>query len=142
MAIIGYVEETDFTAYATARGITLLLSESVTLTLALDYIEAQTYKGSKTDSDQALAFPRDGSTETPQGIKNAQMEAALIYDKGQDPVSTIGQRVTQKTVVGAVSVSYSDKGNQSNVYRKLNAMLAPFLASGGYGSSNFSVSHG
>lgn len=142
MAIIGYVEETDFTAYATARGITLLLSESITLTLALDYIEAQTYKGSKTDSNQELAFPRDGSTEIPQGIKNAQMEAALIYDKGEDPLSTIGQRVTQKTVVGAVSVSYSDSGNQSNVYRKLNAILAPFLASGGYGSSNFSVSHG
>ena len=142
MAIIGYVEETDFTAYATARGITLQLSESVTLTLALDYIEAQTYKGTKTDESQELAFPRDGSTEIPQGIKNAQMEAALIYDRGEDPLGSIGQRVTQETVVGAVSVSYSDTGNQATIYRKLSATLAPFLASGGYGSSNFTVSHG
>jgi len=142
MAIIGYVEETDFTAYATARGITLQLSEAVTLTLALDYIEAQTYKGIKTDESQELAFPRDGSTEIPQGIKNAQMEAALIYDRGEDPLGSIGQRVTQETVVGAVSVSYSDTGNQTTIYRKLSATLAPFLAIGGYGSSNFYVSHG
>jgi hypothetical protein len=142
MALIGYVDTADFTAYATARGITLSLSESVTLTLALDYIEAQTYKGDKTDSEQALEFPRDGDTEVPQGIKNAQMEAALIYDKGGDPIGDVGQRVTQETVVGAVSVSYSDTGNQSTIYRKLNATLAPFLASGGYGSSNFAVSHG
>ena len=66
MAIIGYVDETDLTAYATARGITLLLSESVTLTLALDYIEVQMYKGDKTEESQALAFPRDGDTEVPQ----------------------------------------------------------------------------
>lgn len=142
MAIIGYVEETDFTAYATARGITLAKTEAVTLTLALDYIEAQTYKGAKTDESQELAFPRDGSTEIPQGIKNAQMEAALIYDRGEDPLGSIGQRVTQETVVGAVSVSYSDTGNQATIYRKLSATLAPFLASGGYGSSNFTVSHG
>ena len=142
MAIIGYVEEADFTAYATARGITLLLGESVTLTLALDYIEAQTYKGDKTDEAQALEFPRDGETVIPQGIKNAQMEAALIYDKGGDPLGDVSQRVTREAVAGAVDVSYSDKGNQSTIYRKLNATLAPFLASGGYGSSNFAVSHG
>ena len=142
MAIIGYVEETDFTAYATARGITLLLSESVTLTLALDYIEVQMYKGDKTEESQALAFPRDGDTEVPQTIKNAQMEAALIYDRGEAPDGEVGQRVTQETVVGSVSVSYSDTGNQSTVYRKLNMILAPYLASGGYGSSNFTISHG
>jgi len=142
MSIIGYVEETDFTAYAAASGITLAKAEAVTLTLALDYIEAQTYSGTKTDENQALEFPRDGETEVPQGIKNAQMEAALIYDRGEDPLGDIGQRVTQETVFGAVSVSYSDTGNQTTIYRKLNATLSPFLASGGYGSSNFTVSHG
>ena len=48
----------------------------------------------------------------------------------------------KKLLSGSVSVSYSDTGNQSTVYRKLNMILAPYLASGGYGSSNFTVSHG
>lgn len=142
MALIGYVDTIDFTAYAAARGITLSLSESVTLTRAMDYIEQQTYKGAKTDESQALQFPRNGDTEVPQGIKNAQMEAALIYDRGEAPDGDVSQRVTGETVFGTVSVSYSDTGNQSTIYRKLNATLAPFLASGGYGSSNFAVSHG
>ena len=142
MALIGYVEEADFTAYAAARGITLLLSESVTLTRAMDYLEYQTYKGDKTDEAQELQFPRNGDTVAPQGIKNAQMEAALIYDRGEAPDGDVGQRVTREAVAGAVDVSYSDTGNQSTIYRKLNATLTPFLDSDGYGSSNFAVSHG
>ena len=142
MALIGYADTADYEANAALRGITLLKPSTETLTLALDYMELQVYKGEKTDPDQFLEWPRDGSTEIPIKITAAQMAAALIYDKGGDPLGDVGQRVTQETVVGAVSVSYSDTGNQSTVYRKLNATLAPFLASGGYGSSNFAVSHG
>jgi hypothetical protein len=142
MALIGYATTEEFEAAAASRGVTLLRPSSQTLTQALDYIELQTYKGEKTDPDQFLEWPRNGDTEIPLKIKLAQMEAAGIYDKGGDPLGDVGQRVTQETVFGAVSVSYSDKGNQSTVYRKLNATLAPFLASGGYGSSNFAVSHG
>jgi DnaT-like ssDNA binding protein len=35
------------------------------------------WAGDKTDEDQALAFPRDGSEEVPQAIKDAQTELAL-----------------------------------------------------------------
>tara|TARA_R110000772_G_scaffold43692_4_gene100712 strand:- start:5023 stop:5448 length:426 start_codon:yes stop_codon:yes gene_type:complete len=133
MAIIGYVEQTDFTTYATARGITLTLDTAVTLTLALDYIEGQSYKGDKTDPDQVLEFPRDDETVIPQGIKNAQMEAALVYDKGSDPLSEVGPRVTEKTVHGAVTVRYSDTGSKTISYRKLNLALRPFLTNGGSG---------
>jgi len=142
MALIGYATTEEYEAAASARGITLLRPSSQTLWLARDYMELQKYKGEKTDPSQPLAFPRDGATEVPLNIIAAQMEAALIYDRGEDPLGAVGQRVTQETVFGAVSVSYSDTGNQATIYRKLNAMLAPFLASGGYGSSNFTVSHG
>ena len=142
MALIGYVDTADYEAAAALRGITLTRPSTETLTLALDYMEVQTYKGEKTDPSQPFQWPRDGDTEVPLNIQAAQMLAANIYDKGGDPLGDVGQRVTQETVVGAVSVSYSDTGNQSTVYRKLNATLAPFLASGGYGSSNFAVSHG
>ena len=131
MAIIGYVEQTDFETYAAERGLTLLLDTSVTLTLALDYIEVQSFTGYKTDPDQALEFPRNGLAEIPQGIKNAQMEAALVYDKGEDPQGDLGPRVTGETVVGAVSVTYSDTGTTTQIYRKLNSTLAPFVSNSG-----------
>lgn len=142
MALIGYATTEEYEAAAAARGVTLLRPSSQTLTQALDYIELQTYKGEKTDPDQLLEWPRDGATQVPNKIRLAQMEAALIYDRGEDPLGDVGQRITQETVVGAVSVSYSDTGNQATIYRKLNSILAPFLASDGYGSSSFTVSHG
>lgn len=141
MALIGYVEETDLSAYTAARGITLQLSTSVTLTLALDYIESQTFKGEKTDPDQVLEFPRDGDTEIPQGIKNAQMEAALVFDSGADPQGAVGQRVIENTVHGAVTQRFSDSGTSTPIYRKLNAALRPYLSNGGSGMQ-FEVSRG
>ncbi len=137
---IGYVEETDYEAYAAARGITLLLDSSVTLTLALDYIEMQSYSGSKTDEDQELQFPRNDDTEVPDNIKNAQMQTALVYDAGGDPLAAIGQKVLSKSVDGAVSVSYSDKGGNTTLYPKITGLLRPYLSS--YGGSNFKVSRG
>lgn len=134
MAIIGYVEEADFTVYATARGITLVRPVSETLTQAIDYIELQDYSGVKTDDAQALQFPRNGETVVPNAIKQAQMVAAVLYDSGSDPVADVGPRVTQETVVGAVSVSYSDTGNQSTRYVQLDKILAPYLDSNSYGN--------
>ena len=137
MAIIGYNDTTDLTAYAAARNVTLNQSESVLLTKALDYIEIQKYSGTKTDPEQALQFPRDGETEVPEQIKKAQLVCAMIYNDGNDPLGSIGQRVL-KEKVDVVEIEYSDKGNQSNFYPFLNALLADFLA---YGSgSNFAVS--
>lgn len=134
MALIGYVEEVDFEAYATARGITLSRPTSETLTLALDYIELQSYSGTKTDPVQELEFPRNGDTEVPTSIKKAQMVAAALYDSGEDLLAPQGPQVTSETVVGAVSVTYSDSGTRSTVYGQLNKLLKPFLSnsSGGF----------
>lgn len=141
MAIIGYVEEADFTAYAAARGITLLRPVSETLTQGLDYIEIQDYSGEKTDPNQALQFPRNGDTEVPDNIVTAQMQAALIYDTGNDPMANTEPKVLEETVFGAVSVKYSDKSGSSTYYTYLNQLLAPYLSSPA-GASNFTVSHG
>lgn len=137
MAIIvgtnSYVSEAELTTYTTDRGITLARSANITLTLAMDYLNSLTYTGYKTDEDQALDFPRNGDTEVPQGIKNAQMEAALIFDTGEDPQSTTGPRVIENTVHGAVTQRFSDSGTSTKIYRKLNATLRPFLSNGGSG---------
>lgn len=142
MAVIGYVEEADFTAYATARGITLVRPVTETLTQALDYIEIQNYSGEKTDPGQALQFPRNGDTEVPDDIKTAQMQAAIIYDTGQDPMANSSPKVLEKTVFGAVSVKYSDKSSSSTYYTYLNRLLEPYLDGSVGGGSNFTVSHG
>lgn len=140
MALIGYAEETDFEAYATARGITLVRPTSVTLTLALDYIESLTYTGEKTDPDQVLEFPRNGETEVPAGIVKAQYEAALVFDAGGDPQGTVGPRVIENTV-DVITQRFSDSGTSTPIYRKLNAALRPFLSNGGSGMQ-FEVTRG
>ncbi len=141
MAIIGYATTEEYEANAAQRGITLVKPSSETLTLALDYIELQVYKGKKTDPDQFLEWPRDGSTEIPFKITAAQMEAALVYDSGADPLGAVGQRVIENTVHGAVTQRFSDSGTSTPIYRKLNAILRPFLANGGSGMQ-FEVSRG
>lgn len=138
-----YVTEAELTTYATDRGATVSGDASALLIQAMDYLETRVYVGSKTDEAQDLEWPRAGTdyanTVVPQKLKDAQMTLALLYDNDEDPLGTLGPRVTQETVTGAVSVSYSDKGNQSNVYRKVNALLRPLLAGGG---SAFEVRRG
>jgi hypothetical protein len=138
MALIGYVEETDFTAYAAARGITLVRSTSETLLQGLDYIELQTYSGSKTVADQVLEFPRNKETVIPDKIKTAQMEVALIYDVSKDPLAAVGQKVLSKSVDGAVSISYSDSGSGITRYPKVDKLLSSFIS--GLRGNQFTVS--
>ena len=136
-----YATGEELLDYALLRGIPVTAIEPETLLArAMDYIETRTYKGEKADPDQALQFPRNGDTAVPAPIKSAQIVAALIYDTGGDPLAPINPRVTQETVVGSVSVSYSDKGNQTTLYPHLTALLRPYLSS--VGGTQFSVSRG
>ena len=136
-----YVTEAELQTYADDRGITIDAADpSVLLIQAMDYLETRSYRGEKTAEGQELEWPRTGITgldedTVPQKIKDAQMTLALIYDGGGDPLGQIGQRVTQETVEGAVSVRYSDKGNQSTLYPKLTALLQGLLAAGSGGGS-------
>jgi hypothetical protein len=138
--MIGYATEAELTAYAAARGVTLTQPESVTLTRALDWLELQSFSGKKTDPNQPLEFPRNGETTVPAKIKAAQLVCAMIYDAGGDPLQAIGPRVTNETVFGAVSVSYSDTGPLVTLYPQLSALLREFV--GGLGGSQFEVRRG
>ena len=143
--MIGYVTTAELTAYAEARGVTLEQNESALLTRALDWLELQPFAGSKTDPDQPLEWPRVGvpvvaSSTVPAKIKTAQLVCALIYNEGGDPLAAIGPRVTQETVVGAVSVSYSDNGPLTTLYPQLTALLKGYTAS--MGGTQFSVTRG
>ena len=146
-----YVTVTELETYATDRGLSIAAADpSVLLIQAVDYIETRSFKGSKTDPAQALEWPRSGvylngaeldDSVVPEAVKQAQMTAALIYDTGADLLGEVGPRVTQETVVGAVSVSYSDTGNQTTLYPKLTALLRNYLTNAG-GGMNFEVRRG
>ena len=124
MTMIGYVTTAQLAAYADARAITLTQDESVLLTRALDWLQIQ---------------PITVPDPVPDQIKQAQMVCAMIYHAGGDPLAAITPRVTQETVFGAVSVSYSDSGPSTPLYPQLAALIRPYLNAGSMGGANFRV---
>lgn len=149
MAVIGYVDETDLTAYATARGITLTAGTDVLLTKALDWVELQSYQGRKTESSQALQWPRTGvyidgalvdSATVPDLVEELQMRMAIDIDQGNDPNSVRAQDVKQETVFGAVSVTYADGSGAATLSRQVSAILSKL--NGGANQWQFGVTRG
>ncbi len=147
-----YASVAELDAYASARGITLPATEGekeILLVKSMDYLESQQFQGSKQTKEQALQWPRsevyiDGwyveTTEIQVEVKKAQMIGAVILQAGGDLQPTIEPKVISETVVGAVSVRYSDSSASYDVYSDLIAAMAPLL--GNVGSSTFEVSRG
>ena len=138
MAIIGYTTDDEYQEYAAARGYIISGDPIVQLQLALDWLELQPFKGEKTDPDQALEWPRNGNTDIPDKIVQAQLEAALVYNAGGNLMASIGKMVTEKTV-GPITTKWSENGPQTIAYPKLSMLLRGYV-SGGYGSTQFNVS--
>ena len=138
MTTIGYTTDDEYAEYAAARGYMLTGDPLVQLQLALDWLELQPFKGSKTDEAQTLEWPRDGNTEIPDKIVQAQLEAALVYNAGGNLMASIGKMVTEKTV-GPLTTKYAEGGPQTIMYPKLSMLLRGYVANG-YGSTQFKVS--
>ena len=120
-----YATEAELIAYASARGVTITALEApVLLTKAADWLQVQ---------------PITVPDPVPDQIKQAQMVCAMIYHAGGDPLAAITPRVTQETVFGAVSVSYSDSGPSTPLYPQLAALIRPYLTAGSMGGANFRV---
>ena len=135
---VGYTTDDEYQEYAAARGYIISGDLIVQLQLALDWLELQPFKGEKTDPLQALEWPRDGNTDVPDKIVQAQLEAALVYNAGGNLMASIGKMVTEKTV-GPITTKWSEKGPQTIAYPKLSMLLRGYV-SGGYGSTQFNVS--
>jgi hypothetical protein len=135
-----YVTEAELTTYATDRGVTLTGATDVLLIQAMDWLELRPFKGSKTVATQDLEWPRTGvlvngteldDSTVPERIKQAQMAAAIQIDGGSDLQPTVGPRVISQSVDGAVSRTFSDKGNQTPVFTKLNALIRDYVTNSG-----------
>mgnify|MGYP001037212149 CR=1 FL=1 len=141
---MAYGTTQGLTDYAAERGITLTGTAPTLLALAHDYIEAQSYKGTAVSAD--ARWPRTGvyldgfllaSDSVPVQIVNAEYEAALAVDAGNDPAGALTSGVKREKA-GPVEIEYTDGGVSATVNRRLDALMRPFLA-GGAGCATFNV---
>lgn len=135
--MMSYSTEAELTAYATARGVTLVEDLTVLLTKAHDFIESKSYKGSRYSSQQLTMWPRsdvyvDGvlipSDVVPQGIKNAEMQTAIEIDTGFDPLSNV-ERSIKRERVDVIEVEYMESSSDTTRLTKVMALLRPYISS-------------
>lgn len=142
-----YVDEAYITAYATARGITLTGDVAVLGVQAMDYLESQNFKGSKTDSAQPLQWPRAGvyidgvlieSSIVPSEVEVAQAVIAVSIFQGYNPNATYGPAVKREKV-DVIETEYQDGARSTDYSPAIDNALAPLLKSGG-GSGSIAFS--
>lgn len=144
-----YVTVAEYRAYATPRGVSLPASDSTVetqLILAMDYLEAQCWRGMQTYDGQSLAMPRDeiyisgmliAADVIPGKIKLAQMQLALQVNNGVDLMPTVvgGSASVVREKVGPLETEYSTSltvGTQP-YFRSIIGLLKPYLCSPGFG---------
>ena len=142
-----YISVADASAYHTARGNAAwaaLASDTVReqcLRKATDYME-QVYRscwqGCRVGETQALSWPRysvvvEGylvdDASVPEIVKRACAELALKASAA-DLAPDLTQGVVREQV-GPIAVEYDKNSPQATRYKAIDAMLAPFLTSGG-----------
>lgn len=138
-----YASEAELAAYATARGVTIAGTAAVLLIKAMDFIESQPFQGYKASEAQALQWPRysvilygyylDGD-EIPDLLKEAQMQAALTIDGGNELLADEG-RATKREKVGEIEVEYMDGARNYTYPKAVFNKLSPLLKGGVSGST-------
>jgi hypothetical protein len=121
-----YASAADLVMYAGKFGVTIPADEPAQETLlrrAALAMDGKTWKGRKTDSDQALAWPRRGveldfqikpDNYLPARIQYGQMAlAAEIHADDIDPIEKRRGAVTLERVEGAVTREYATIPNNS-----------------------------
>lgn len=147
-----YANEAELTAYAAARGITVTGSQSVILTLAMDYLATleDQWQGVRTSASQPLAWPRTGvyvygtalaDDAIPQSLKDAQCRLALDSYAGIALLPTVGAGATGSIIektVDVVTVKYAEGANNTQpVFTAAMGLLKPLMKAGG--GINFEV---
>ena len=132
-----YVTEAELATYASDRGIAITTVDTTILLIkAMDYLETRNFIGTKTETTQALQWPREvctgvlycsiDNTVVPTDIKSAQLIASLIIDSGSDIQSTV-ERAVKREKVDVLEVEYMDNASASKQYTKLNDILRPYI---------------
>ena len=142
-----YVSESDLTAYASDRGLTLTAATDVLLIKAMDYIESLSFIGTKFSEGQSLQWPRsnvyiDGfyfvPTIIPPALQTGQIATALAIDSDNSPLATVG-RSTKREKVDVIEVEYMSSAAAQPIVKTINAAMRKILVSGGSGTTTFEV---
>ena len=150
-----YASVQDLRDYAALTGYSALPVDDLEceplLINAMSVIEAECYKGERTYSFQPLTFPRTGLTndgvdypsdEIPAWLRDAQCSYAITGNEtalyANTPAGSPTGTIIEETVVGAVSVKYSDGGSTVSPVTKdprAESLLSPFycFGVGGFG---------
>ncbi len=137
-----YIDEAYLQQYADDRGLTIAAADlSVLLINAMDYLNAQQWKGTKTDEEQALDFPRDGSEVVPINIEKAQAVLAIEWDKGNDLQANI-DRALKSEKIDVLEFEYMDNASETVSYPKVEVLIRPYLSTGYGGGNTLPVSAG
>ena len=148
-----YATEAELAAYAAARGITVTGSQSVILTMSMDYLATleDQWQGVRTSPTQPLAWPRAGvyvygtalaDDAIPQSLKDAQIRLALEADSGVALLPTVGVGSTGSVIeetVDVVTVKYAEGySNTQPIFTAVTGLLKTLFRTGA-GGSNFAV---
>ena len=143
-----YLSAIELTAYASARGISIVGDVEVLILRASMYVDALSFIGSKNTKDQAMQWPRsnasmDGfliaTTEIPNVLKDLQAEVAIAIGNGNDPLATVA-RAVKKTKVGPIEKEYADNAAPFVYNLRIKALERRLVQSSG--TSTFKVSRG
>jgi hypothetical protein len=142
-----YASEAQLATYAADRSVTVTGAADVLLITAMDYIEQQPFKGNKNTKEQALQWPRFSvwidsysidSDEIPLLLLEAQMEAALAVDAGNNPSGTV-DRATKREKLDTLEVEYMDGARDQEFNRALETKLRKLLRVGTGGISAVTI---
>ena len=98
------------------------------LAMATKAIDRQPLKGRKTETGQALAFPRYPDTEIPAAVKEACCEEALaILESGNSQRRKLQQEGVQSFSLGNMSETYAAGAGKGLLSQEAKELLRPWL---------------
>jgi len=107
------------------------------LIAATDRIEQRSFQGRRTDTDQALAFPRYGvvvdgveidSDVIPTRVTNAQAKLALLLSAESDPLADTGLEGFERLKVDVIELVPRDTVPAGELPEEIQRELGPLLA--------------
>jgi hypothetical protein len=91
-------------------------------------IDRQPLRGRKTETGQALAFPRYPDTEVPEAVKEACCEEALaILESGNSQRRKLQQEGVQSFTLGNMSETFSAGAGKGLLSQEAKELLRPWL---------------
>jgi hypothetical protein len=91
-------------------------------------IDRQPLRGRKTETGQALAFPRYPDTEAPEAVKEACCEEALaLLERGNSQRRKLQQEGVQSFTAGNISETYMPGAGKGLLSQEAKELLRPWL---------------